>query len=234
MQPHTEDPKKRVEDPHSAVVYFHPKEDDAPEILLFEEDAVRTRKWRRVASDKGRQFWARMRERMEHMMSDVFAPDRFVSRLKGFRKMTVLLNKPIDPAVVRERLRTIFRDRSYHHLRWLIVDVLLLPTSLLLVPLPGPNVIGYYLLYRVYSHYRSFRSASRAQIEEIDVQVSHDAHEVNTLLRRNKDVRSALHELRKLHGLRALQEHEFIPHSFKLKEAWSRMKKSFSRQEPKD
>ena len=151
-----------TEDKNSVIVYFAPDEGaDAPEFLLFEEHSVRDPKWSQLASQKGKQFWERTKEKFEHISGDIFAGDRFVRQWKRFHKITVLLNKPIETAVVHERLRVIFRDRSYHHLRWLIVDALLLPFSLLMVPVPGPNLIGYYLLFRVYSHWRSFRSASR-------------------------------------------------------------------------
>lgn len=212
------------------IVYFNPKEGDAPEILLFEEKTVRAGKWRRIASEKSKEWWARTRQKMEHFTSDMFAADRFVHRLKGLKKMTVLLNRPIEPSVVRDRIRSIFRDRSYHHLRWLIVDALLLPVSVLLVPLPGPNLVGYYLIYRVYSHWRSWRSAKNACLEQIDVHVSNEAQEVTDLLRA-KDIRTALHEVHSKYGLRALQEHEFIPQRSLLKEAFRRMKISLAQED---
>lgn len=226
---HLDEPTTVVkEEPSNAVVYFNPDEGaDAPEILLFDEKSVAIRKWKEKASQTGKRLRERIRERYDHVTADLFAGDRFIHRLKGFGKITVLLNKPIEPALVRERLRAIFRDRSYHHLRWLIVDALLLPLSLVIAPLPGPNVIGYFLLFRVFSHWRTFRSASHAQLEDIDVRVSNDAEEVNALLRKSKDIRIALKELRKKYGLRALQEHKFIPQSSVIKEAWTRLKRSF-------
>lgn len=221
-----------VDDPYSATVYFSPDEGaGAPEILLFEEKPVARRNWRETATRKGRQLWERTREKYEQLAADLFAGDHFIHRLKHFKKITVLLNKPIDPAVVRERLRAIFRDRYYHHMRWLIVDAILLPLSILVAPLPGPNVIGYYLLFRVISHWRSFRSASRALIEDIDVQVSDHAGEVNTTLRKSKDMRTALHELRKKYGLRALQEHKHVPQLSVLKEGWARLKRGLRHEE---
>ena len=216
-----------AEDPYSATVYFSPDEGaDAPEILLFEEKPVPRRNWKEKASRTGRQLWERTRYRYEQLAADLFAGDHFIHRLKHFKKITVLLNRPIEPSVVRERLRAIFRDRYYHHMRWLLVDAILLPLSVLIAPLPGPNVIGYYLLFRVVSHWRSFRSASRALIEDIDVQVSDHAGEVNTMLRKSKDIRTALHDLRKKYGLRALQEHKFVPQLSVLKEGWARLKRS--------
>jgi hypothetical protein len=112
----------------------------------------------------------------------------------------------------------------------LIVDILLLPLSLLAMPIPGPNLIGYYLLFRVYSHWKAYRSASRTRLDEVDVQVSQQADEVRAALRSSKDVRTALSELRSKYGLRALQEHEFIPQLAAFKEAWLHFKHSFRSQ----
>ena len=171
----------------------------------------------------------RTRQRLEHLASDMFAAERFVYHLKGLRKMTVLLNRPIEPSVVRERIRSIFRDRSYHHLRWLIADTLLLPVSVLRRRCPF-NLVGYYLLFRVYSHWRSWRSATNACIEQIDVHVTNEAQEVTDVLRA-KDIRTTLHELHNKYGLRALQEHDFVTQRSLLKEAFQRMKKSLSHDE---
>src|SRR5262245_27766041 len=132
MQMQVENPEQSLAD--EALVYFQPKEGDAPEILLFEEKTIRPARWRRLATEKSKEWWSRTRHRIEHLMLDIFAADRFVYHLKGFKKMTVLLNHPIDPGVVRDRIRSIFRDRSHHHLRWLVVDALLLPASILLAP----------------------------------------------------------------------------------------------------
>jgi Mitochondrial K+-H+ exchange-related len=204
------------------TVYFLPPGEQIPELLLFEEQLV-TPGWKR-AEQTGRKFRQRVRELYEKYSVDLFAPDRFVRKLVDLKRITVLLRKPLDPSVVRKRLREIVQDRKYHHLRWMIVDILLLPVSLLAVPLPGPNIFGYYLLFRVYSHWKSFRSASRAQFEAVDVEVSSKATEVEDLLRKNSNVKDALMELRNRYGLRALQEERFIPRSVVFKEMWARLR----------
>jgi hypothetical protein len=42
--------------------------------------------------------------------------------------------------------------RWWHHVTWLSLDALLTPFSVLLAPLPGPNVIGYWFAYRAIHH----------------------------------------------------------------------------------
>lgn len=213
----------------SMILYFVPPEGTiTPELLLFEEQMIINSGWKR-ATEKGRRFRQQLREWYEKYSVDLFAPDRFIRKLVDLKRITVLLNHPIDPAIVRTRLKEIVRYRKYHHLRWMIIDISLLPLSLLAVPLPGPNIFGYYLLFRVYSHWKSYRSASRAQLESVDVEVSERATEVRSLLRRMKDTKSALQELRRNYGLRALQEERFIPHSVVYKEFWIRFKQRFAK-----
>jgi Mitochondrial K+-H+ exchange-related len=215
----------QVEDRRISLLYLAPEQNE-PELLLFDEDFITEPTWKKKASEKSRQFFEKAKARYEQVTCDLFAGDRFVRRLERFRKITVLLNQPIDPAVIRNRMRVMMRDRSYHHLRWLIIDVLLLPLSLLAMPVPGPNLIGYYLLFRVYSHWKAYRSASKTRLDEVDVQVSQQADEVRAAVRSSKDIRTALSELRTKYGLRALQEHEFIPQRTAIREAWLRFRNS--------
>jgi len=210
------------------LFYFPAMEvEHTPELLFFEENSIKESGWKK-ASEKGRQMWERLRERFESYSIELFAPDRFVRRFYGFKNIKVILNQPVDPAVVKESLKRIFRDQSYHHLRWLIVDAAILPFTIFLMPVPGPNVIGYYLLYRTYSHWKTYRAASRAKLEQLDVHVNDRAREVGSLFQKEKDVKSLLKELRQKYGLRAIQEQEFLPQRSALKDLWRRRKQRVS------
>lgn len=59
--------------------------------------------------------------------------------------------------IIREGLQ---RDAD-HHLKWLIIEGLAMVLSVALVIVPGPNVIGYYLMFTVVGHYFSLRGARR-------------------------------------------------------------------------
>ncbi len=202
-----------IPDESIARLYLSDDEDEGtPELLFFEEQIIHDSGWKR-ASEKGRELLHRIKERYERIACEAFAGDRFIRRLQSFRKIHVALNRPIDPVIVRARLRQMLKDRSYHHLRWMIIDLLLLPLSLVIMIIPGPNVIGYYLLFRVFSHWRSYRSATRMQLNDVDVFVDSRAKEVSAFILKTKDLKLALTELRKKYGLRALQEHQFLPQS---------------------
>lgn len=215
---------KALPEESPTLFYFPAMEvEHTPELVFFEEKSIKESGWRK-ASEKGRQLWERLRERFEVYSIELFATDRFIRRLHAFKKIKVVLNRPIEPAIVKESLKRIIRDRSYHHLRWMIVDLILLPFSVFLMPIPGPNVIGYYLLYRTYSHWKSYRSASNARLEDVDVHVTDSAREVGSLFQKNLDIKSILKELRQKYGLRALQEGQFLSQSNAIKDMWRRRK----------
>ena len=215
------------ENPNFSIVYLAPEEGKNAELLFFDERFIAEPSWKKKASEKGKKFFEQAKLRYEQITCDLFASDRFVRRLQKFKKIKVMLNQPIDPAVVRSRVKEMLRDRSYHHLRWLILDLLILPFTLVLMPVPGPNLIGYYLLFRVYSHWKAYRSASKTKFDEVDVEVTQHAGEVRAALHGSKDIRTALHELRNKFGLRALQEHDFVSQTSTLRDTWHHFRESF-------
>jgi hypothetical protein len=60
--------------------------------------------------------------------------------------------------IYRERVEAAVR----HHRRWLVVDGVLLPVSVLLSVVPGPNLLLPYLAWRTLAHWRGQSGASRA------------------------------------------------------------------------
>jgi len=55
----------------------------------------------------------------------------------------------------------LLRHARRHHLRWLVVDLLLLIISGILALVPGPNVLAYYFMFRVFGHLQSWRGAKQ-------------------------------------------------------------------------
>jgi hypothetical protein len=49
-----------------------------------------------------------------------------------------------------------------HHLRWLIIDLTLFVVSGILFFVPGPNLVAYYVAFRLVGHLQSWRDARRA------------------------------------------------------------------------
>src|SRR5262245_58412495 len=72
--------------------------------------------------------------------------------------------KLLFPATVGEREARAALDRALagarrHHGWWIVIDAPLLIVSGILAPVPGPNVLAYYLAFRVVGHWLSWRGA---------------------------------------------------------------------------
>ncbi len=49
-----------------------------------------------------------------------------------------------------------------HHLRWFIIDLILFIGSGILFFVPGPNLVAYYIAFRLVGHLQSWRGARQA------------------------------------------------------------------------
>lgn len=91
--------------------------------------------------------------------------------LRGLRKAhAVHLHHPAGmPAErAREEWFRYLGGRKRHHLVWLLVNLLLSPVSLLLAPLPGPNFLGYWFVYRAACHTLALIGVQRARGKEVE------------------------------------------------------------------
>lgn len=91
------------------------------------------------------------------------APDEPLLRgLRGASNVT--LHHP--PAYTEEEARKLWREylksRSGRHTFWAITNALTAPLTLAFAPLPGPNVIGYWVVYRAVCHWLARLGARNA------------------------------------------------------------------------
>jgi hypothetical protein len=59
------------------------------------------------------------------------------------------------------------KSRQGRHMFWFVVNALVSPLTLLLAPLPGPNVIGYWFVYRSTCHLLARLGARNARSEQV-------------------------------------------------------------------
>ncbi|HEX8922010.1 MAG TPA: hypothetical protein VF766_11070 [Pyrinomonadaceae bacterium] len=59
------------------------------------------------------------------------------------------------------------KSRQGRHMFWFIVNGLVSPLTLVLAPLPGPNVIGYWFVYRSTCHFLARLGARNARSEQV-------------------------------------------------------------------
>jgi hypothetical protein len=95
-----------------------------------------------------------MKQTNDWLRRFVYPDEPLLSALRRARAIEV--HHGPDPLAAGGEVRDVWlgylRGRRRRHLAWFTVDALLSPLSLLLTPLPGPNVIGYWFAYRAVCH----------------------------------------------------------------------------------
>lgn len=124
--------------------------------------AAAERERRRVPSRSRRtERWPRRlwRAILRHL-AETIAEQRLLWQLRRETEAALVYPADLAAAEASARLRRMLaRDRDRHRL-WLAVDALLAAiTGLLLVFVPGPNVVAYYFVFRFVGHYLAWRGA---------------------------------------------------------------------------
>jgi hypothetical protein len=104
-------------------------------------------------------FLSRLRAGSLRWLAERIAEQRLLWRLRGQHAVRAYFPASIDEARAMEIIRRSLSADADRHLRWLVVDAIGLLFSLLLIPLPGPNAVGYYFTFRVVGHFLSARGA---------------------------------------------------------------------------
>ena len=88
--------------------------------------------------------------------------ERVLKAIVGSSELVVYHGPLLSENEARSRFTALLRRQRLKHTFWLVLDAVFAPFTLLLAPVPGPNVIGYYPLLRLLSHYRAARGATSA------------------------------------------------------------------------
>jgi len=105
---------------------------------------------------------ARARNWTVGRIADSIAQQRTLWSLRGVTSASLVHPSDLSgtaAALVRTRL---LGDARRRNAWWLLVDTLLVIVAAFLVLLPGPNLIGYYFVFRAISHFLGWRGARQA------------------------------------------------------------------------
>jgi len=103
-----------------------------------------------------------LKRRVLRWMAERMAEQRLLWQLRHVVRATATFPDDLEAAHARDRILKMFgHDRDRHRL-WLIVNAILFAGSGLLMPVPGPNVVAYYVAFRLVGHFLSLRGATRA------------------------------------------------------------------------
>jgi len=130
-------------------------------------EAARHSAAHRRATKQRRTLARRIRDRVVCWLAEKIAEQRLLWYLRGQRQVTAWFPDDVGEQQAAASVRHILRADADRHLRWLLVDGVGLVVSLMLIPLPGPNILLYYFAFRVVGHCFSLRGA-RHGLDRVD------------------------------------------------------------------
>jgi hypothetical protein len=104
----------------------------------------------------------RWRDAVICRLAESIAEQRTLWALRGHEAASLEYPSTIDESQARRVLDRALLTARVQHGRWLIVDLVLFIASGVFFFVPGPNVIAYYLAFRVVGHFNSWRGARHA------------------------------------------------------------------------
>ena len=116
-------------------------------------------------SEKG--VGLRVRRVWEWLQKRIPPDEPLLRALRGVS--AVVLNHPqtFTEEETRALWQAYLKSRQGRHMFWFIINALVSPLTLLLAPLPGPNVIGYWFVYRAVCHMLARLGARNARSEQV-------------------------------------------------------------------
>jgi hypothetical protein len=137
-------------------------------------DAGRLRRWAHRAGEQWHQFvdtarlgeatgrFARWRDALVCRLADSIDEQRTLWALRRTSECVVLHPSTLGASEARAMLDRILVAARRHHGWWLAIDLVLFIASGILFFVPGPNIVAYYIGFRVFGHLQSWRGARQA------------------------------------------------------------------------
>jgi len=111
-----------------------------------------------------RSLAGRIKARVMRWVAESIAEQRLLWQLRSRAAATLVHPDDLSSAQAQQLLRRSLQRDWERHRFWLILDLLGGAVSVLLIILPGPNLLGYYFLFRVVGHYLSLRGARQGLV----------------------------------------------------------------------
>ena len=105
---------------------------------------------------------ARWRDRIISRLAETIAEQRTLWALRDQSSVVLRCPSSLELARMRAVLDALLAHARRHHLRWFIIDLILLIGSGILFFVPGPNLVAYYIAFRLVGHFQSWRGARQA------------------------------------------------------------------------
>ncbi|HEV7859867.1 MAG TPA: hypothetical protein VGO91_14720 [Pyrinomonadaceae bacterium] len=112
----------------------------------------------------------RMKRAWEWLQQRASPDEALLRSLRNVEMIHLYHPSQIDAAEARNLWTNYLKGRRRHHSLWLVLNALVTPLTVLLAPIPGPNIIGYWFLYRAICHLLAVLGVRRALGEGIETE----------------------------------------------------------------
>jgi hypothetical protein len=126
----------------------------------FRRAAAQWHEWvERARRGSGQGRLARWRDAAICRLAETVAEQRTLWALRAQREAVVRFPSTLDAARARATLMDLLAHARRHHQRWFFVDLVLFVASGPVAFIPGPNLLAYYLAFRLVGHVQTWRGA---------------------------------------------------------------------------
>jgi hypothetical protein len=110
-----------------------------------------------------------VRRVLDRLHSRVDPTEPMLHRIRKARRVEVLYPSGISPNYARRRLRLLLLHKTAEHRRWIVINALLVPVTMAMTIVPGPNVFLAWNGYRLFSHIRAWRGGQRILTDQVEI-----------------------------------------------------------------
>jgi hypothetical protein len=113
----------------------------------------------------------RMRRAWEWLQRRTAPDEPLLRSLRGVKTVELVHPASLTEDEVCERWKCYLSSRSRRHTFWLVLNATFSPVTVLLAPVPGPNVIGYWFVYRAVCHLLARLGIRNARSEAVETKL---------------------------------------------------------------
>jgi hypothetical protein len=127
--------------------------------MLSEAEEWRQR--RHEAQPEPATLFARLRRKIMGFVVERIAEQRLLWHMRRHSEICARVPTDLSESEADAIIRAVLKRDADHHLKWMLIDLLLLALSAPLMVIPGPNVPGFYFTFQVVGHFLSMRGAKQ-------------------------------------------------------------------------
>jgi len=140
-----------------------------------------SRTWKSIERPRSDGSPSRIRRILDSLHARVDPTEPMLRRFRKAHHVEVTYPSGISPQYARRRLRLLLLDKTATHRRWMVINGAMLPVTIALGVLPGPNVFLAWNGYRLLAHMFALRGGQRVLSAQVPITFTPN-DELNELL----------------------------------------------------